>query len=343
MLAEDEHMPFLTSDACRLYEWILEQGGLDIEAAGGALRLPSASVAAAVDLLACYRLVKRAPARGQFVANRPDVAAAELARPLEREVSSAQRVAEGARNAFETLISAYQSSEHSERSGARLPRFVTDSAHINSLLDELSDRCAHEVLMARPSSPPLPSCLTEILQRDLAMLSRGVRVRGLYQHAARFDVGIRSYVEAVTKAGAEVRSVRELSHAVIIFDRATAFVSAEGEEGYGVLIVRERAVVSFLCAILERTWTNGLTFVGEIKSQNEERALANSVRASILRLLIQGVRDEAIARRMGISVRTCRRHIAEIMKIAGAESRFQAGYMVAGRQLLDAKDGAGRN
>ncbi|KOG32387.1 hypothetical protein ADK34_09305 [Streptomyces viridochromogenes] len=42
-------------------------------------------------------------------------------------------------------------------------------------------------------------------------------------------------------------------------------------------------------------------------------------------LLAQGAKDEVIARRLGMSLRTCRRHIAELLEELGAESRFQGG------------------
>jgi DNA-binding NarL/FixJ family response regulator len=47
-----------------------------------------------------------------------------------------------------------------------------------------------------------------------------------------------------------------------------------------------------------------------------------------------GAKDELIARRLGISLRTCRRYIADLTKDLGAQSRFQAGVLAAQRGLL---------
>ncbi|MCZ0982437.1 hypothetical protein O1L60_35735 [Streptomyces diastatochromogenes] len=44
-------------------------------------------------------------------------------------------------------------------------------------------------------------------------------------------------------------------------------------------------------------------------------------------LLAEGAKDEVIARRMGMSLRTCRRHIADLLEELGAESRFQGGVL----------------
>ena len=46
---------------------------------------------------------------------------------------------------------------------------------------------------------------------------------------------------------------------------------------------------------------------------------------SVLELMAQGLQDDAIARRAGISTTTVRRHISAIMHRLGVSSRFAAG------------------
>ena len=58
------------------------------------------------------------------------------------------------------------------------------------------------------------------------------------------------------------------------------------------------------------------------------------VRLSVLAGLASGLTDDAHAARLGMSVRTCRRHIAVLFELLGAESRFQAGVLAAQRGLL---------
>ena len=57
--------------------------------------------------------------------------------------------------------------------------------------------------------------------------------------------------------------------------------------------------------------------------------------AQILRLMAAGEKDAAISRRLCISVRTCRRHIADYLARVGATSRFQAGVIAARAGHLD--------
>ncbi len=54
----------------------------------------------------------------------------------------------------------------------------------------------------------------------------------------------------------------------------------------------------------------------------------------LLRLLSLGAKDEAAARHLGVSVRTVRRMIADLMRRMDARSRFQAGILAAERGWL---------
>ncbi|WP_343308499.1 hypothetical protein [Streptomyces sp. SID5770] len=56
---------------------------------------------------------------------------------------------------------------------------------------------------------------------------------------------------------------------------------------------------------------------------------------AVLTVLSQGLRDETIARRLGVSLRTCRKYIADLFDLLGAESRFQAGYLTRAGNLLE--------
>ncbi|MFE2976352.1 helix-turn-helix transcriptional regulator [Streptomyces sp. NPDC059258] len=58
---------------------------------------------------------------------------------------------------------------------------------------------------------------------------------------------------------------------------------------------------------------------------------ADQLKQRIALLLSEGLTGQTIAKRMGMSVRTCRRHIAEIMERLGAKSRFQAGFLLSAR------------
>jgi DNA-binding CsgD family transcriptional regulator len=65
-----------------------------------------------------------------------------------------------------------------------------------------------------------------------------------------------------------------------------------------------------------------------------EEVAGDPVKREILGLLESGAKDEAIARALGVSLRTCRRHIAELLSATDAVSRFQAACRFARAGLL---------
>ena len=90
--------------------------------------------------------------------------------------------------------------------------------------------------------------------------------------------------------------------------------------------VADPLVVAALGASFDRAWHGGLA-LGEARALLA--VLDSDVRRSIVGLLADGAKDEAISRSLGLSLRTCRRHIAEIMSAITANSRFQAGVALA--------------
>jgi DNA-binding NarL/FixJ family response regulator len=53
--------------------------------------------------------------------------------------------------------------------------------------------------------------------------------------------------------------------------------------------------------------------------------LSGSRQVAVLQLLAAGATDEAIARRLSISVRTVQREVRQVLDLVGARTRFQAG------------------
>lgn len=65
-----------------------------------------------------------------------------------------------------------------------------------------------------------------------------------------------------------------------------------------------------------------------------ESADLNERERETLVLLAEGLTDDGISRRTGLSVRTSRRTIAHLMDRLGARSRFQAGVEAARRHWI---------
>jgi DNA-binding NarL/FixJ family response regulator len=124
---------------------------------------------------------------------------------------------------------------------------------------------------------------------------------------------------------------------MLAFDRVAGIIPLHvTDTGESALIVRGEAMVAVLVLSFEQLWVHAQPFQHRNAPAVSGAAgigLSESDR-SLLRLLGMGVKDEAAARHLGVSVRTVRRQIADIMRTLDAESRFQAGIEAANRGWL---------
>ncbi|GGZ01280.1 hypothetical protein GCM10010300_51580 [Streptomyces olivaceoviridis] len=319
--------PRLEEHAYQVYDWVLENGEVDYAAMVPALGLGPGELRNAVETLVDWRLLRELPDRSAIVAARPDAALAEAMVPLENAITRYRLEVSRTRDEFDRLMSIYLvAGDHS----ATEPLTCADDLH--DALSGLAGSCTREVLVANPGKDAVPRALRQALWGEMgprAEVCDGVRVRVMYQHSSRRDATTRAHTSAARRAAAEVRTVGELHDRIVVFDRQVAVLIGDGVQG-GV-VIREASVVDFLARVFDRSWEQGLDFAGEAGRQHEVRELADSVQQDIVRLLVQGMRDEEIARRLDISVRTCRRHIAKVMERLRSESRFQAGYLLRKR------------
>ncbi|MEU6975232.1 MULTISPECIES: hypothetical protein [unclassified Streptomyces] len=320
-------MPRLDARAVAVFEYVLARGSLtrwppDVVPALG---LSHEEVEAASRTLLRLRLLRPAPGRPEeLIPVSPDAAAAEVVGPLEAELAQAAAHAQAVRDELHALMPQYRAarSEQARRQGVDL---LPDMASASAMLTEESARCRDEVFSIQPGGGRAPGRLGDAIDRDLAMLGRGVRMRTLYQHSARSSLSTQAYVERLTEAGAAYRTAAELPDRAVVFDRAVAFLPrrADGGTGEGAVLVRDPDVVAYLCRVFEQHWSGAIPFRGTSEAAYKE--VGPSLRRALVGLLAQGAKDEVIARRMGMSLRTCRRHIAELLEELGAESRFQGG------------------
>lgn len=163
-----------------------------------------------------------------------------------------------------------------------------------------------------------------IAARMAEQVAGGLQVRKLYNPAALADPADAAHLREIAAAGVRVRICpAPLAHETIIIDRRVAILAGRQDAGlreYHVITAPD--VVVGVRSLYQATW-HGATelsdYLPEPPPHVDEQGMA------ILRLLSAGHKDEAAARSLGVSVRTYRRRVAELMALLGAESRFQAG------------------
>ncbi|WP_460399275.1 helix-turn-helix transcriptional regulator [Actinophytocola sediminis] len=254
----------------------------------------------------------------------PIVATATVLTPKELELLERQAELDKLRNDLKRISLYHRTSQFGVHAGADIG-LVKDVEAVRSLLREAATNSSIEVVSMQPGGRRSVQELLEAKERDEEMLGRGVRMRVLYQHTARFDVATREHAETLFTLGAEFRTTESLFSKLIIFDGETAFIPAYQEDNGAAAVIKDPTLVAFLYACFEHTWASAKEFDTR---RVESDTIGEELKTEIIKMLIAGAKDDAIARRLGLSVRTCRKHIGQLMNRFGATSRFQFGYAV---------------
>jgi hypothetical protein len=185
----------------------------------------------------------------------------------------------------------------------------------------------------------LPEARSAIAQRVNRLGPDGKRadgmiVRKLMSPLTLADEKQRAHLRQLAATGAQVRiSAAPLPNETIIMDRRVAILAGEplpvspehlgaGYSGREYTVTTSPVLVSGVCSLFDAAWESAFDLGAYLRGEVPE--LAPEAR-EILRALGAGLTDEAAARRLGTSLRTYRRRVAELMAALDAGSRFQAG------------------
>jgi DNA-binding CsgD family transcriptional regulator len=307
--------------ALLIYEHLLTNPGVPPPGLADQLSAPPAEVERAVDALRHLGLV-----RGERpVAVSPEAAQLTLLLPLERAIQDRNRQLAASRQSLRPFETAFDRVQHGRQPAVL--RLDADEAEVR--LAEAAARCTTEVLAMQSCLAHEPALARGARPLMLELARRGVPVRLLYPHTGRGDTATRSYLCDVLGAGGGVRTTDDIGERFVVFDRTVAFGMEFGgadSRGDSVAVIHEPMVIGLLRRMHEHTWQSAAGFVPARSGYGDALTVLKS---SILGLLASGLTDDAIARRVGMSERTLRRHIAAIMRDMAAESRFQAGVAAA--------------
>ncbi|MFJ8468151.1 helix-turn-helix transcriptional regulator [Streptomyces swartbergensis] len=261
-----------------------------------------------------------------LVPTSPQEVMTRLLRGMYDEVSASQRRVGSAVAAFEWYAGLGRQVQPAPSTGEGSAIRVLDGlARIQAAMDEATQACTTEVLTVQPGGIRREAELSEGLHRALALRGRGVRMRDLYTHVARHGQGLLNYLELMGDA-VEARTLDEVIDRLILFDRTVAFIPANTDRTMA-LELRHPAIVEYLVTVFERLWRLAIPLTAPLPDTGIEGISHRE--QSIAALLAEGHQDAVIAERLGISVRTCRAHIARLSETLGAASRTQLGVRIA--------------
>jgi DNA-binding CsgD family transcriptional regulator len=191
-------------------------------------------------------------------------------------------------------------------------------------LRTLIRQTAGDILILRPDQWALPY-EDQLAEPVAEAVAAGRRCRAIY------PVRVLSEAPGVIRHrlsfGEEIRLLPELPTRMVVLAATHAILPEPlGLSSSPRVMVRQRGVVELATLYFERLWAGSAPL--------DEPAAPGEARRFLLEQLAAGAQDEQIARRLGLSLRTVRRRVAEVMTELGAGSRFQAGVEAARRGWL---------
>ncbi|GGV30209.1 hypothetical protein GCM10010495_53260 [Kitasatospora herbaricolor] len=148
--------------------------------------------------------------------------------------------------------------------------------------------------------------------------------RKLLSPVALADEGARAHLRLVRSKGALVRiSASPLPHETILIDRRVMILAGrETPAGREYTVTTSPALVEGVHALFLALWDTAVDLDTRLRGDVPH---LDADGRRILDALASGLTDESAAGRLGLSLRTYRRRVAELMAKLEAGSRFQAG------------------
>ena len=192
---------------------------------------------------------------------------------------------------------------------------VSTGGNALALLTALIESSKGDLLFLRPDTWAMPreSAISQVVGRAVAS---GRRSRAIYPIRALNQVP--EVLQARIDEGEEVRVIDAMPTRLLVISPTHAVLPEPlGFADEPRLLVRQGALVEALTLLFELYWERSMA-VPSLEARVDQRTF-------LVRQLASGAKDEQIARTLGLSLRTVRRRVADLMIELGVDTRFQAG------------------
>ena len=315
----------LSREEERLYRSLLK-GAATVAELAATLRRDESRVTADADRLVEIGLVS---VQGDEVSVLPpDQAIGRLIAKESRRLERTREHLELLRELVPTLTAQHLSGRAPRFEGASVE--VVEGGDAGEIIGGLMAGSTGELLwLLRPEDWPVHGDPQRIAEWTSAFARSGRRSRAIYP--ARVLEGAPELVRTHAESGQQVRILASVPMQLVVLGESVALIPREWGRFRGHrLVVREPALVMALREMFEGLWARAMTVPGLDTRPAEGR----SERRLVLDQLARGAKDEQIARALGLSLRTVRRRVAEILDELGATSRFEAGVEAVRRGWL---------
>jgi sugar-specific transcriptional regulator TrmB len=290
--------------------------------------LPEAGLARAELAAALAGLVGRGLATAQpppagdgpvrFAAAPPAIALAGLLRSRHDDLRAAEL-------AIAALAETYRSAS-AGRTAADVIEVITDVDAVRHRFAQLQEAAREEVL-----SLVVPH-LSVVPHRENAAgdecLRRGVRYRAIIDRRVLDPPGVIDDVVASAAAGQEIRVVDRVPVKAVIVDREVAMLPLRHNQHTAAasVLIHPSGLLDAMLAFHDVLWERGYPLLA---GSGGSPAEIDEIDGRILALLLSGLTDQAVAGKLGLSLRTVQRRIHQLMARAGVGTRVQLGWHAA--------------
>lgn len=188
---------------------------------------------------------------------------------------------------------------------------ISDRAEISQLSASLVNTARHDWMTLENLQNEMP--LTEDFAQPPLPGSQGlVRCRSVYDASVMNDPVGRRIVRSCAEAGEQARLLPGVPMKMKLADHTTAMLPLTPAGTAGALVIRAPVIIAALREYFEMLWGQAMPLTAQRPAVREDRL--TRTQQTVLELMAEGLHDDAIGRRAGISTTTVRRHIAAIME-----------------------------
>lgn len=321
----------LGDEAQVLYRHILRRAPATIEehaAELGWTRTKAARHLADLEALRLIHLIEGA----RIQAEDPRLTLGRLLEMEEADLSSRRQHLIDVRQSIETYESDFR--RGTQLSGPRTPPWErVPASDVPAAIERLARASHGPVLQVTSTLAGGPGHLKAVKELRAELLAGSREQRSVFPLSVLEDLHWREFAEARSAAGEQQRYLEDVPLDFIVFGDQGVLLADEEEplvRTPDMLLVRAPNMRSMFEALFAELWRRA-------DPVHDGAAAAADVR--VLELLGLGFKDEAIARHVGLGLRTVRRRISTLMDEHGVDTRFQLGVAVCRRGILDG-DGA---
>ncbi len=318
----------------QLYRWLVKHRGATASEAARALSFSPAKTQRLLISIQDKGLATHTPERSRrYIAAAPDMALGTLILQHQRDLHDAGRVMQEIQE--EASASRSDGDEH-------VVEMITSVESERRILRQINATAENEIITL--TRPPLRVDRLEGPLADYHREQRQAQNRGVvYRNIVDVDfLAMPKAVELLRsdiKSGENIRVASNLPLKMVAADRRVAFVPLNVSIPRGPsLLVRASALLDALYTTFELLW-KAASPVSLLEADKLGAGNAGGWRdervTGLISLMASGLNDKKIAYDLGVTSRTLRRHVADLMQTLNARTRFQLGWLAALRLVAE--------